>query len=79
MDQDTSSSDWLRVLLSAFFSRMRTVLLATLACAVVAGLSSYLLPEVYTGGFSILIKAPEIDRSAFDDNADITIRPGSIS
>ncbi len=78
MAQDTSSSDWLRVLLSAFFSRMRFVLLVALACAVAAGLSSYLLPAVYTGGFSILIKAPEFDQSLLNDNADISVRPGTV-
>ncbi len=78
MAQDTSSSDWLRVLLSAFFSRMRFVLLVALACAVAAGLSSYLLPAVYTGSFSILVKAPEIDQSSIGDNADISVRPGTV-
>lgn len=78
MAQDTSSSDWLRVLLSAFFSRMRFVLLVSLACAVAAGLSSYLLPAVYTGGFSILIKAPEFDQSSIGDAADISVRPGTV-
>jgi uncharacterized protein involved in exopolysaccharide biosynthesis len=71
-------SDTLRFLLTLLFSRARLVALVVTLCVLGAILACSVLPPIYTGGFSVLIKSPEIDRSIFGENADVVVRAGRI-
>ena len=71
-------SEWMRILLTAFFSRVRLVLLIPFFCGLFTWLICSILSPVYSGGFSILIRAPEVDKSTLEAGTSVVVRPGVI-
>jgi len=79
IEQDKKTfSEWIRILLTAFFARLRYIIIIPVVTGIIALAACYLLPPIYEGNFSILVKAPEIDKTALTDDTSIVMRPGLI-
>ncbi len=78
MDTAKPVETWVRTMLSHIFGRARVVFMVAVFSAVCAGLAASILPSIYSGDFSILIKAPELDLSLVGQNTDISFKPGQV-
>jgi uncharacterized protein involved in exopolysaccharide biosynthesis len=73
-----SSSEWMRPLLTAFFIYWRLVVFVPATCMVLTLGACLLLSPLYSGGFSLLVKAPEIDRTTVESGTSVVMRPGLV-
>ncbi len=76
---DNHSSEWPRTALMLLFARARMIVAVGIVCAIGAFVAATVMPAIYKGGFSILIKAPEVDLSLVGQNADIVFKPGQVA
>ncbi len=74
-----SFSEWLETLLTAFFPRLDLLLFVPILCGVCTAMVCLSLPPVYQGTFSLLIKAPEIDKTGYESDMNVALRPGIIT
>jgi uncharacterized protein involved in exopolysaccharide biosynthesis/CelD/BcsL family acetyltransferase involved in cellulose biosynthesis len=73
-----SSYEWMRPLITAFFAHWRLVVIVPAVCVILTLGACMLLPPLYSGGFSLLVKAPEIDRATMKSETNIVVRPGLV-
>lgn len=71
-----SFSEWMRILLTGFFAWLRLFLIVPLGCGILTAAVCMTLPPVYSGGFSILVKAPEVDKTSLESGTSVVVRPG---
>lgn len=64
--------------MTAFFAHWRLVIFVPVTCAVLTLGACILFPPLYSGGFSLLVKAPEIDRTSLESVTSVVMRPGLI-
>ena len=76
---DDHSTEWLRTALILLFARARIIAAVGILCAIGAFVAATVMLAIYKGGFSILIKAPEVDLSLIGQNADVVFKPGQVS
>lgn len=73
-----SFSEWIRPLITASFVHWRLALGVPAACVILTLGACMLLPPLYSGGFSLLVKAPEIDRASMESGTNVVMRPGLV-
>ena len=71
-------SEWMRILLTAFFSKQRPIIVIPILAGLFATIVCFTFPPVYEGSFSLLVLGPEIDKARLGGNANIVMRPGVI-
>jgi uncharacterized protein involved in exopolysaccharide biosynthesis len=76
--RSTDYSDGGRILISALFTHWRLILFVPVMCSLLTVGACKLLPSFYTGGFSLLVKAPEVDRTAMESGTSVVLRPGLV-
>ena len=70
--------EWIRPVITAFFAHWRLMLIVPAACVILTLGACMLLPPLYSGGFSLLVKAPEINRTSMESGTNIVMRPGLV-
>ncbi len=78
LEEANKAETWARTMLTHIFARSRIVLMVAMFSAIGASLAANILPSIYSGDFSVLIKAPEIDLSLVGQNTDISFKPGLV-
>jgi uncharacterized protein involved in exopolysaccharide biosynthesis/CelD/BcsL family acetyltransferase involved in cellulose biosynthesis len=70
--------EWLRPLITAFFVHWRLALIIPAACVILILGACLFLPPLYSGGFSLLVKAPEINHASLESGTNVVMRPGLV-
>lgn len=70
--------EWIRPLTTASFAHWRLVLMVPAVCVILTFGACMLLPPLYSGGFSLLVKSPQIDRAAMQSETNVVVRPGLV-
>jgi uncharacterized protein involved in exopolysaccharide biosynthesis len=73
-----SFSEWMRTLLTVFFARKRLILMVPIIAGLLTALICLILPPIYSGSFSVLIKAPEVDKTTMEAEYRVDMRPGLV-
>lgn len=75
-DSQKRFSEWLRIGLQIFFLRYKTFLTVFIGTVISIMLLSFMLPSLYFGHFSILVKSNETDTSAVLPDSNVQVRGG---
>jgi len=73
-----SIREWTETLLSVFFPRLGLLIFVPLCCGLLTAAVCLFLPSVYQGKFSLLITAPEIDKTIFESDVKMDVTPGVV-